>query len=171
MPGTDEERRSGRLASPSMHKLLRYLRISFLTTCVFACLLLIVMWVRTSFSCDTVWAGVPGRYFFIATSRQGGLGMGVRLQPVAAALWDVRFNPPETQSSFPYKTAVGFGVCWVPNKGLYFVRAPYWALIAGVEMAAFVGLRGGRWRFSLRAMLIGMTVVAVVLGALTAWLG
>src|SRR6478752_27519 len=109
----------------------RYLRILVSTTCALACSLLIVMWVRTAFSCDTVLGPVSSRWLFITTSRQGGLGGGFRLADVPVAQWEMRFNPPATKPSFPYKTAIGFGLCWSAEKGLHFVRAPYWFLILG----------------------------------------
>jgi hypothetical protein len=77
----------------------------------------------------------------------------------------MRFNPPDTKPSFPYKTAIGFGLCWSVEKGLYFVRAPYWSLILGAAAMTTVSIRGIRWQFSVRTMLIATTVVAVVLGA------
>jgi hypothetical protein len=145
--------------------MVRYLRIVVSATSALACLVFVAMWVRTAFSCDTVLGPVSSRWLFITTSRQGGLGGGVRLPDAQVAQWELRFNPPDTKPSFPYKTALGFGLCWSVEKGLHFVRAPYWFLILGAATMTTLSIRGKRWRFSVRTMLIAMTVVAAVLGA------
>ncbi len=131
-----------------MHRFLRYLRIAFSATCGIACVLLIVLWVRSYW-----WMDSTG----YLTSVQGKLFVQEYLiinSPTGSA-----FRGPCGITSLP--TGWGF----VPIDGG--VTLPIWSLV--VPMAILAAVPWIRWRFSLRTLLIATTLVAVVLG-LIVWL-
>jgi hypothetical protein len=147
-----------------MKPVFRYLRIAFSATCLIVCVLLIVLWLRSYWRDDSVsycnasvWIGVDSKRGL------GGLLWTKMDQPPPADLagWRVRSLPLRVDNpyvKFPrWHWDKQSGIIWIPI-GLL--------VLASTALAAVPWLR---WRFSLRTLLIAMTLVAVVLG-LAVWL-
>ena len=144
----------------------RKLRIAFSVTCLIACVLLIVLWVRSFHEIDWVAGPLPGSSGFCVMSRIGGLGFVLLLQPDQADRVWVMKTEPIFELKLPYRTALGF-VEYLATPTAYRVRVPYW--FPFLLSAAAAGVPWLRWRFSLRTMLIATTLVAAALG-LIMWL-
>jgi hypothetical protein len=137
-----------------MRRFLRYLRIAFSIACLVACVLLIVLWVRSHQRIDylflaghkilavrgeiqidrtwSTWAVPTGRWY---------TGPGDSIE----TLWKTREVQvrPDTGLSLPF---------WWPTISLLALSVVPWI----------------RWRFSLRTLLIATTLVAMVLGLIVA---
>jgi hypothetical protein len=149
----------------------RKLRIAYSAICTTICLLLMVLWVRSYWWITNIQmppvasrtlqcALYPGRMF-------------VRSYPLRTqsdrAHWITDFSnihrsqPRYIQkldaSTFP-RLGLKFND-WRP--GSTYVCFPYWFAIVVVGAISVVPWL--RWRFSLRTLLVGMTVVAAILGA------
>jgi hypothetical protein len=151
-----------------MRKSLRYLRIAFSVTCGILCLLLIALWVR-SYNRTGDWGSVGGIQW---RSSQGKV---LLLSP------SHRFRvepPPYYRSHTSYLHDYNAGTLTViepfdgpfvlhdgwKNRANWVVQAPHWFFVTLV--AAFAAAPWLRWRFSLRTLLLAMTLVAVLLGVL-----
>jgi hypothetical protein len=128
--------------------------------------MLIALWVRTWYSCDSIFGPVTDQRGFVMTSRQGGLSLGLITQ--STTRWGLRSLPPETVPNLPYSTALGFGVCPSSPNGIVALRTPYWFLVLFTAMLAGVLVNQEPWRFSLRTLLVMMTFFAVLLGIFSA---
>ena len=148
-----------------MRRFLRYLRIAFSATCLIACMLLIVLWVRSYWKMDILdvplhrWQVVFGSYHGYALATFDGFETDDRD-------WNMRSYGPTWFPEFP--TRFRFGIQRVPT--FVYVEGPYWVCVL---VAATIGILAAlpwiRWRFSLRSLLIATTLVAVVLGVIV-WL-
>lgn len=127
---------------------------------------LAAMWVRSYWWVDTVELnGARARWSL--GSGQGEVGLGVQstshFRGPAPAVQYERYKP-NFKYSFPRPSFLGFVLIWNSVERGFLV--PYWALVVGVTLAAiFPRLM---WRFSLRALLIFATVIAVLLGVMRA---
>jgi hypothetical protein len=146
-----------------MQKFLRYLRIAFSATCLIACVLLIVLWVRSYFVHDALGFTVPGVLQVLQIdSGYGGLGVSAarRTRQVELdwgfASWEP--GPNIWDSNWAFKR-------WTDMSGSYVVVGfPDWFLILiGVTLSVVPWIPWSR-RFSLRTLLIITTLVAMVLG-------
>ena len=150
-----------------MQKFLRYLRIPFATTCGIACMLLIALWVRTKFACDSVSGPLSTRNALIVTSRQGGIGVGIFYNVAPPDTWRTYTSLPDTESSYSYPTTFGFGMLLSKHyHSSYIVRLPYWSLILVFGGIVVLTWKRGSPRFSLRTLLITISVAAAVLGVI-----
>jgi hypothetical protein len=145
-----------------MQKFLRYLRIAFSATCLTACVLLIVLWVRSYWLVDLSELQLPKGRISSITSTPGHLTLSWN-QPTIL--------PSGTYAIADYRTKSMAAAPWALfyfAEGFRFdryeCRVPYWfaVLIMG-PLAATPWLR---WRFSLRTLLVATTLVAVVLGVI-----
>lgn len=138
----------------------RKLRIAWSVAFGIVCLLLIVMWVRSYSRDDFVSGPVSNLRFFDLNSHKGrvaiawvrmpGFNMQWRvysfqsgLEKMSSAWWHFRFDKPSRS--------------WE-------IAVPYWFNVA--LAAAVTALPWLRWRFSLRTLLVAMTLAAVGLGAI-----
>jgi hypothetical protein len=137
----------------------RKLRIAFSATCLIACVLLIVLWVRSYSYYDCMDSHLASSRVLAIASDVGGVGV----------FWNfVDFDLENGNGDFelavrdfaPSLSALGFSLNW--EGGLYGARVPYWFLIVAIAVAPVVINR--RWRFTLRILLIATTLVALVLG-------
>ena len=151
--------------------ILRILRIGWSAGCVIACLLLIVLWVRSYFHADDLNVPLTGPIVVSAASMRG------------KTLWSVsRIQATDNPALGKLRRVVGIigddqnelrnfdqrARAWhvVPSGGIastVFIL-PHWfpcALLAALAVAPWLP-----WRFSLRALLIVTTLVAVVLGVI-----
>jgi hypothetical protein len=161
---------------------LRYLRIAFSATCLIACVLLIVLWVRSYWWQDTLYVNYAGRdtpnysgtKSVNLTSAQGRIAVFNKPMRWAPRISTNHSKISDTFQPLDYTDDVGnapsaiwFRVMRWSKPSHTSVEFPNWFLalcFSALAMAPWL-----RWRFSLRTLLIATTLVAVVLG-LIVWL-
>jgi hypothetical protein len=147
----------------------RKLRIAFSVTCLIACVLLIVLCVRSYYSTVFVVGPLPNPYgSLLIETKQGRVticlsyGQGV-LSAMNASPWGMHNKPLEEWEQVipPLSTRAAFSyVRW--NINHHYLILPYWFLtILGGTLTALPWIRG---RFSLRTLLIATTLIAIGLG-------
>jgi hypothetical protein len=151
--------------------MLCYLRIAFSATCGVLCLLLIALWVR-SYSWADVVSFHPGAsnhttVYYTVTVREGVFTF--------SDLSGTVLNVPPTSRWSNYRRKLGPHDLTKSSVWARVFRGFHWNTFNSVWIPAwcFVLVSGAlatapwlRWRFSLRTLLIAMTVVAVLLGVL-----
>ena len=150
----------------------RKLRIAFSVTCLIACVLLVVLWVRSYRYTEiiSVWRMTsaqeritPPEWTFCIMRGSIGFDYFPDTSPFATREWECESFPVEEIPPPPPLPFLGFYVGLSPAQRDFY--APHWFLILiTVALAAFPWLRQLSWRFSLRTLLIATTLVAVVLG-------
>ena len=155
-----------------MHKSLRYLRIIWTAFCGIACVLLIVLWVRSYWKTGSLnyfsEARIRGIYssygvirLFYATDERIRLG---GRSPVWRAYSQWNNDPalnPEEQAVVRRINSKQFR--WVNRMPSSFsANAPYWLITLLIAASGVVPWF--RWRFSLRTLLITITLFAIMLG-------
>lgn len=144
-----------------MQKILRNLRIAFSTACFVACLLLIAAWIRSYSWDDSICGPWNGGQQTLAVSSDGQLFAGVWSGNGALWKWFSMPTPFRHPPGTPFNCR-GFGIGRTSNAcGL--VVPYYFAVILFLVLAA---VSWPLWsiRFSLRTLLIAMTLVAATLG-------
>jgi hypothetical protein len=139
----------------------RKLRIAVSVTCGIACVLLIVLWVRSYWKWDTLASRLPTGSNLVLTSWGGDFSVGIDHQPgpfapTEALEFDSRLKSSWTRD----ESERGFGIHRGPTYLIIASPAWFWVLTG-------VLLSGAPWirkRFSLRTLLIATALVAVVLG-------
>jgi hypothetical protein len=157
-----------------MPRFLRYLRIAFSATCLIACVLLIVLWVRSFWLLDGVWirySQVPDRSVRLFTER-GSLVVDPRNNTGMVTIYYEHHRVQDANAGFPDDSGRNPSRWWFQllrwgGEPMYFM--PLWFLSVIVGSAAAVPWISWSKCFSLRTLLIATTLVAVVLG-LAAWL-
>jgi hypothetical protein len=147
----------------------RKLRIAWSVGWGILCLLLILLWVRSYWWRDNVKVRLPADLNILFASEDGLSGFLIRenntgVYPIEIDSWpcnseDIRFFPFNSDSDSP------LGYAWWFGNRAFGAIAPYWfpaVLFTALTVAPWI--RQWQWRFSLRTLLIGMTLVAVVLG-------
>ena len=142
----------------------RKLRIAWSVVCGIACVLLLVLWVRSYWNWDCINVQFPGPYWIGAHSLSGIVVAGGQARqnlPSAWEWWASLGDVPIPRD--PYNSYFGFGY---KNWGLgYFsVYVPYWFLALGSVAAGIAPWRSWPRSFSLRTLLIATTLVAIALG-------
>jgi hypothetical protein len=142
----------------------RKLRIAFSATCLIACVLLIALWVRS------YWNGAGKGYFNslpdVCSRSTNGFVFFVQWDPPPVnqpdmpqvVLWSEPLQRTKPLDFGPAHTLTGFSFGWV-SSSFWHLQMPYWFLVA--ITASFAAIPWIRWRFSLRTLLIGTTLVAV----------
>ena len=150
-----------------MPRFLRYLRIAFSAVCGIACVLLVVLWIR-SYQRQTT-KGSRGDRITHLNSKKRLFAIGTQTGAIYLSLahHDVR-GPGRNGGwtvNYPDSRVLGFGAYVNPlSKTL---RIPLWFLTLLASLfAAAPWLHKLPRRFSLRTLLIATTLVAVVLGAI-----
>jgi hypothetical protein len=150
----------------------RFLRVAFSATCLIACVLLIVLWVRSYWWLNLIKGPLTPSKTLVLTSSNGFFTVGTLSS--TAYIWKVdRWSqeklllqmkaagmPANTKSWFWQLTYFGFAHGGLESSYLY--PTSVMGIAAGALGWPFA------WRFRLRTLLIAMTLVAVVLG-LTVW--
>ncbi len=152
-----------------MRKYLRYLRIAFSATCLVACVLLCVLWVRSYWwfdSCDVCFDGKRGHWL---GSIAGEIRYGRPDYPAGAhgLRWETCDEAVEQvlASEHPRQSLLGFRWGRCSNGADACPIIPDWFPVLLFAAAAVVPwIRKLKWRFSLRTLLIATMLVAVVLG-------
>jgi hypothetical protein len=137
----------------------RKLRIAWSVACGIACVLLIVLWVRSCFHVDEI-------------RKDSSVGVRIVVSGVgqlAYMSWDTPSGMPRGWSHVTHdplpdidRTAA-FG--YRSHGNALFINAPYYPFVFASGVLAIVPwISQLRWRFSLRTLLIATTLVAVALG-------
>ena len=149
-----------------MSRYLRYLRIAFSATCLIACVLLIVLWVRSYWVWDVVYRRSPNVATDIGAS--SGTVYFVRLDNLISTGRIYEAHGWEYAGDKPNPTEVGpklqFTIDHLATSriGVVNVHLPYWLVaLSSAVLATLPWLPG---RYSLRTLLIATTLVALVLG-------
>ena len=137
----------------------RKLRFAWSVVCGIACVLLIVLWVR-SYSMDEGYNLVNKRLIARSIGWNWGTMYIHRMDLNTAGISARPTNGWKHGKSEANRTVTSFMWHWTSNH--LDIRFPFW-LIIGV-VAALSATPWIRWRFSLRTLLIATTLVAVVLG-------
>jgi hypothetical protein len=126
------------------------------------CLLLIALWVRSYDVADFVWGPVHSTRAFTFDSIRGRLVLTTSIAPPGTSPMPLEYGSDRGGRDFlDFKGNVLGFYLWRDAFSVMIV-IPYWFL--ALATAALTATPWLRWRFSLRTLLIGMTVVAVVLG-------
>ena len=135
--------------------------------CGIAGMLFIAMWARSYWWVDTIDLR-DSRTRLVFESGRGEVGCGIRPNTVPIHGPAPRFQyeryKPDFKEPLPQPSLLGFVLIW--NSTEWGCLVPYWALIFGVAAAAFCPRL--TWRFSLRALLIFATLIAVLLAVMRA---
>jgi hypothetical protein len=149
------------------------LRIAWSVIWGLACVLLVVLWLRSYWWRDMVFARNPDVGSTYAASLQGKLRVSLfrehRNSPTDFATWGANTAAAERMSDLLERSpmpqrvrALGFELVnyWNP----FAFAIPFWFLVPVFACGAM--LPWLRWQFNLRALLTATTVVAVVLGVM-----
>jgi hypothetical protein len=142
------------------------LRIAFSAVCGIICVLLIVLWVRSHRGEDRAQGRLSSVGIRLYSSR-GWVVLFKNSTPGAGPYdWDITLgsdywlDPADDRLRFALPLSF-FGQTAISN-----ISLPHWVLaLASVAFAAAPWFLHWRFRFSLRTLLIAMTLVAAVLGA------
>src|SRR5689334_12820716 len=142
------------------------LRIAWSVVWGVVAMLLVVLWVRTQFVCETVAGPLTRSTALTITSRQGGIGVGFFYDVNGPDAWTISASAPDTKSAFHYPTVLDFGFARLNSRAytLYIARLPYWALISVASGLSLFARPRISLRFTTRTLLIATTLVAIVLG-------
>jgi hypothetical protein len=159
------------------YSLSRKLRIGWTVVFGIACVLLMVMWLRSGSTFDSVgWYSSKGMYYSLM-SQYGHLtvvkGYNPNFTPVGMyySIGQKALEPFVGSPSEPTLSGI-LGLRWYSSHGVRAFRelilaVPHWMAVAAC--AIFAAAPWSRWRFSLRALLVATTLVAVGLGTFV-WL-
>jgi hypothetical protein len=151
----------------------RKVRIAFLALCGIVCVLLIVLWVHSYWCRDVIFAQHPAWGSISVVSLQSKVSWIVGRQrptrrkphfemrsiPIALAIAEMEGMEPALPEG---RSASSFTIeRWRDSFGMVL---PYWFLILSVVVLAAIPWLPLSKRFSLRTLLIAITIVAVVLG-------
>jgi hypothetical protein len=156
----------------------RYLRIAISVTCGIGCLLFVVLWARSYWWSDNVIGPSRGPSRLGVASGNGWITLRYRngiLEPQAFPQWtrqtvsaaemeqiykDMEESIQGTGATFSRPT---FRFGWKEDWGF---QLPCWMPTVLLGILGVVAGRKLPWRFSLRTLLVAMTVAAVGLGAI-----
>src|SRR4051794_19615778 len=147
-----------------MRTFLRFLRVAFSAFCGLACVLLIALWVRSYRTRDTCFW--PGRDHAVQiNSLLGHTNLYALNRTPGSQFVPFKIDHSPIEGRFKTKFNKNF-------LGFYFGRGPmevrldipYWFWVVGTTIIAAAPWRIHGRRFSLRTLLIAITLVAVVLG-------
>jgi hypothetical protein len=156
----------------SPFRLGRLIRIA--ATALFTCfgVLFLILWLHNFWRSDVAWAPLPHSGNVVFASHRGQLTVTVdipsssirRGQRLSVPQWGAQCyvvsGDEQRESLWP--SAKAFRCRRVPFSGEIEMQAPYWSLIPlSLALAAAPWVRWSK-RFSLRALLIAMTVIAVM---------
>jgi hypothetical protein len=162
---------------PSPTLKYRKLRIAFSAVCGIVCLLLIALWVSSYYKYLTAWWTVTDNAGLVVESGFGKLNLRWEVSETAFAPPHVGMRKVNLDDSWEDNTDAqqwhlgGFAASWNQNGGILFphltqtlVVLPYWFITTVLAIFASVPLTTNRWRFSLRTLLVAMTLIAAILG-------
>lgn len=147
---------------PAATMRFRKLRIALSATCVLACALLVVLWVRSwdVQSSSANWYGdawmrkVPGKRFYKVFSNRGRVRL---MTSSTVGNWTMEVLEDD-------RSAVGFGV--LQGQTSYYAQIPHWFLDSLAAFGVVTPWIPWSRRFSLRTLLIVTTLAAMALGVI-----
>jgi hypothetical protein len=154
----------------------RKLRIAWSVGWGIACVLLVVLWVRSYWWCDQICKDISPALYTLCYSTEGEIELYWYPDPNEVSKngtgWQVFHVPGEDWSRLNgYMTALDRVNGGFPTRNFEFtkhgLKIPIWFL--SLVAAASAAVPWLSWRYSLRTLLIATTLVAVVLGTI-AWL-
>jgi hypothetical protein len=154
-------------------RLVRALRIAWTAFWGLAAILLITLWVRSYTTPDVLQGPLTSAKYFNVACVDGDLGLSIMEGITGYAT--LHFDSIPTLVSEPsfFAHPQNFtrgGFKYLKQGGFLFVVAPFWfPVLIVAALAASPWRRRISWRFSLRTLLIAMTLIAVGLG-IVAWL-
>jgi hypothetical protein len=153
----------------------RKLRIAFSAVCGIICLLLIALWVRSHWKLDLLTLPISSARAIQVAAVQGDITF--RAPPVSyfrskgylgpvSSLRDYEVSPAPPKTSSNRKRTSKIGIRWssLPRGSGGHIVVPFWMIVVLSAAMSLPLLKSLRWRFSLRTLLIAMTLVAIVLG-------
>jgi hypothetical protein len=151
-------------------RLIRNLRLAFSAMCGIACLILVVLWVR-SYSALESWMGrslhmqsAHGKLivFTLPVSQKALLR---KVNPGFNGYSKVPFDQfkPSTELSVAISGSQAFSARYYDVK--HICTIPFWTAVLFSAVLPIPSWTKWKWRFSLRTLLIATTLVAVGLGA------
>jgi hypothetical protein len=144
----------------------RKLRIAWSVACGILCVLLIVLWVRSYQACEIVFKLDASNRVTTFGSNSGTIYFVSMDQPTMG-----RYGPQPTPDGWKLASAEATEVPriieWEFSSGKDFVRVPHWLLVVSCLAIGFVPWI--RRRYSLRTLLIAITLISFLLG-LTIWI-
>jgi hypothetical protein len=146
----------------------RNLRIAWSVFWVLACVLLIVLWVRSYRWNDQLSIPLSDTRVVGPNSFSGRVSFGVCTAPEAKFMWPSGLKSEPITDNTPIPNFTYGRIIGIPTRTVDFVQVPYWfvsLLAAAVGAAPWISLSR---RFTLRTLLISTTLVAVLLG-LVVW--
>jgi hypothetical protein len=146
----------------------RKLRISWSVGCAIACVLLIVLWVRSYRWNNQLSIPLSDTQVVGPNSFSGRISFGVCTAPEAKFMWPAGLKSERITDNTPIPGFTYGRITGIPIRTVDFVQVPYWfvfLLAAAVGAAPWISVSK---RFSLRTLLIATTLVAVVLGLIVA---
>jgi hypothetical protein len=143
---------------------LRTVRIGAAVVCLLFCAACVVVWVRSYSWFDWLVGPLPRSYMFAVTTQAGQLDLLVSGPAYRLSLWELSSYPIQAEQALQTSSRPLFSRfnCELVQ-GRLRIATPLWfpALLL-VAVAALAGVR--TYRFSLYALLIATTCVALVLG-------
>jgi hypothetical protein len=140
----------------------RKLRIAWAVGWGIACVLLIVLWVRSFWTRDRLAGQLTHARAFHVDSFVGRVAISWRVRPQDLPPVPTEFSTHDDPEGFwnPNENILGFHIEGDP--GTTVVSMPFWFLVFLTSSLCYISWL--LWQFSRRTLLIGMTLVAVVLG-------
>ena len=148
-----------------MSRYLRYLRIAFSASCGIACVLLVVLWVRSYWKVEHIFWNGEAKYFGISIyPGEVTLESGERIfMPLGWSRVVFPIHDDDATLEDEPSTVLGFG--WEAEDKLKTAYIPFWFFTLPSLAFAILPYAAVK-RFSLRTLLITTTLVAVLLGAI-----
>ncbi len=148
-------------------RLLRALRILWTVFCGIACVLLIILWIRSYWRFDSIaWGwGTPTQHTVVVALPIGAVVLNYASNPV-----DPTLAFPKWQAYPAVREILPVGGIDQAYAGFLFIRGTHEFMLALPDWLLFLftvalgALPWFRYQFSLRTLLIATTLVAVVLG-------
>jgi hypothetical protein len=149
-----------------MSNMLRKLRTSFSAICAVACLLLIALWIRSFWQVDTISGPALPKLKCGMISSQGRIIIVWSSQSPFPSKWELVTQEVKEGRPFFRQFENMFGFAVVSLSSEQEIILPHWFLVAITATCAVAPWLKWSRQFSLRTLLIGMTLVAAVLGAI-----
>jgi hypothetical protein len=146
-----------------MPRYLRYLRIAFSATCGIACVLLVMLWVRSHFVIEGIVYFSRGP--FGSTHTLIGVNNGTFQVTHATFPRDRKlFTDGWSYETTTWDDATESFFDWAHFPEGFLFQFPIWLLAIFIAVATWIPWADIKWRFSLRNLLIATTLIAVGLG-------